>query len=275
MENSLYTYNTITTAEFTGVLDKFKIYGYRGDHQIPETFIQCVSYMYDYHLFIKYGDKVYMDVKGVGDIVISFTELQKNKYWKRYYDLSLMLTNNKHFVVKDLEYNSNYCDPYIYKEKRLWAINTAYIDGSYDTKTKKVIDNEYNCYYSINPYDLDKMKYASQQYLDIFIKKYMMRYEVISKIFDKKISYYYAFVFDYCLNLMEKELEELSAIFDDKKNVINLAILNDKDGMNNDILMIIYNNIISDEGNKKYVPYMEKTNICKNKLELIVQIINA
>jgi hypothetical protein len=38
----------------------------------------------DYHLFIKYGDKVYMEVKGVGEIVIPFVELQKHKYWKQY-----------------------------------------------------------------------------------------------------------------------------------------------------------------------------------------------
>ena len=34
-----------------------------------------------YHLFIKYGDKVYMEVKDVGEIVISFAELQNNNYW--------------------------------------------------------------------------------------------------------------------------------------------------------------------------------------------------
>jgi hypothetical protein len=43
-----------------------------------------------YHLFIKYGDKVYMEVKDVGEIVISFVELQNNKYWKYYYELSII-----------------------------------------------------------------------------------------------------------------------------------------------------------------------------------------
>ena len=41
-----------------------------------------------------------------------------------------------------------------------------------------------------------------------------------------------------------KELDELSAIIEDKKNVINLAMLNEKlnekNDINNDILMIIY-----------------------------------
>jgi hypothetical protein len=273
--NSLYNYYTITNAEFSGVLDKYNVHGYTRIIGRPETDVTHISHIYDYHLFIKYGDKVYMDVKGIGDIVISFTELQKNKYWKYYYDLSLMLTNNKHLVIEDLEYSSNYPSLYIYEEKRVWSINTAYIDGSYDTKTKMVVDNEYNCYYKINPHDLENMEYASPQKLNNFKRIYMSRYEIRSKIFDIKSVYYYMFVCDYCLTFMEKELEELSTIFEDKKNVINLATLNDKDGMNNDLLMIIYNNLISDEGNKKYEPYMEKTNICKNRLKLIDQIMNA
>lgn len=271
--NDLYTYHIITNAEFTGVLDKFKVYGYIGDYETPENFTQCVSSMYDYHLFIKYGNKVYMDVRGVGDIVISFTELQKNKYWKYYYDLSLMLTNNKHLVIQDLEYNSNYIDLNIYKEKRFWSINTAYIDGSYDAKTKHVTENDYNCYYKINPYDLKNME-SSQKDLKIFKNIYMLRYEVRSKIFEKKCVYYYTFIFDYFLNYMEKEVDELSAIFEDKKNIINLAVLNDKEDINSDIIMIIYNNLVSDDGKLKYdhlITELEKS----KRLESIAKIMAA
>jgi len=230
--------------------------------------------MFDYHIFIKFGEKVYMDVKGIGDVVISFAELQKNKYWKYYYDLSLMLTNNKHLVIKDLEYNSSFCDPYIYKEKRFWSINTAYIDGSYDAKTKYVVENEYNCYYKINPYDLENMKYTSQKDLNNFKTIYMSRYEVRYKIFNKKSIYYYNLVLDYLLSFMEKELDELSAIFEDKKNVINLVALNDKEGMNSDILMAIYSYIVSPEGNTKYAPYISKPETC-NRLELVAQILSS
>jgi len=215
-----------------------------------------------------------MDVKGVGDIVISFNELQKNKYWKHYYDLSLMLTNNKHLIIQDLEYNSNYIDPYIYKEKRFWSINTAYIDGSYDAKTKNVVDNEYNCYYKINPHDLENMKYTSSQKLNNFKIIYMSRYEIRAKIFDKKSSYYYNFVLDYFLSYMEKEVDELSTIFEDKKNLINLAVLNDKEDINSDIIMIIYNNLVNDDRKLKYdhlITQLEKS----KRLESIAQIIAA
>ena len=270
--NDLYTYHTVTNAEFSGVLDKYQIYGM---YDYNATTMTSISSIYDYHLFIKFGDKVYMEVNGVGEIVITFAELQKNKYWKHYYDLSLLLTTNKQTLIKDLEYNSNYYDPNIYKEIRLWSINTAFIDGSYDCKTKKVVENEYNCYYKINPFDLDNMSYASQKNLDIFKKNYMSRYEVRSRTFDKKSVYYDTFVLDYCTSLMEKELDELSAIFEDKKNVLNLVALNDKEGMNGDILMIIYNHLISTEGNNIYTGIIDKIGDCKNRLERNAQILEA
>ena len=257
--NDLYTYHTIKNLEFSGVLDRFKIYGYIGDYGNPEIFTPCVSNIYVYHLFIRNGNKVYMDIKGIGDIVIPFSELQKNKYWKHYYDLSLMLTNDKHLVIQDLQFDSNYYDRNIYFEKRYWCINTAYIEGNYDTKTKNktVLENEYNCYYKINPYNLEKTEYSSQQNLDIFTKKYIRRYEVgrwdIRSIpFDTKSAYYYNLVFEYTISLMEKELDEVSAIFEDKKNVLNLAALNDKQGMNNDIISIIYRYLVSTNGDNKY-----------------------
>ena len=273
--NCIYNYHTIENVEFSGVIDKYQVF-YTRNNGVPDMTTTYVSSIYDYHVFIKYGNKVYMDVKGVGDILISFTELQKNKYWKHYYDLSLMLTNNKHSVVEDLEYNSNYYDPYIYKEKRYWSCNTAYIDGSYDdaTKTKKVVENECNCYYRINPYDLENMKYTSQKDLNIFKKNYMARYEVRTKLFDKKSVYYYNLVLDYCINLMEKELNELSEFFEDKKNVINLVALNDKNGMNGDILKIIYDNLVSREGNKKY-EYLITELGNRSRLECVAQIICA
>ena len=277
--NDLYTYHTIKNLEFSGVLDRFKIYGYIGDYGNPEIFTQCVSNMYIYHLFIRNGAKVYMDIKGIGDIVIPFSELQKNKYWKHYYDLSLMLTNDKHLVIQDLQFDSNYYDRNIYFEKRYWCINTAYIEGNYDTKTKNktVLENEYNCYYKINPYNLDKMEYSSQQNLDIFTKKYIGRYEVgrwdIGSIpFETKSAYYYNIVFEYCVSLMEKELDEVSAIFEDKKNVLNLAALNDKQGMNNDILMLIYNNLVSSaSAHNKYENIMSELGNRK-RLESVAMI---
>jgi hypothetical protein len=183
--------------------------------------------------------------------------------------------------MEDLQFNSSIYDPYIYQEKRNWACNTSYIDGTseyingqYDFKTKKVVNNEFNCYYKINPYDLENMKYASQKDLIIFKNIYNKRYEVRSRTFNKKSIHYYNFVFDYYVNLLEKELEELSIFFEDKKNVLNLATLNDKEGMNSDILMIIYNHLVSVDENKKYNNIMSELGN-RNQLESIALIMAA
>jgi hypothetical protein len=120
----------------------------------------------DYHFFIKYEDKVYMEVKGIGEIVITFAELQKNKYWKQYYDLSLLLTNNKHSLAEDTIYsskNTNYSNAY--KEARFWSIHTAFMEN-------ETISEGYVCYYKINPYDLVGMRYTSSKNLDLFKRNY-------------------------------------------------------------------------------------------------------
>ena len=216
--DSNYAYNIFTNVEFSGVLDRYKVQGYI-DGVNPETRENYFSYICDYHLFIKYGDKVYMDVRGVGDIVISIAELQKNKYWKHYYDLSLMLTNDKHLVVNDIEHDDHYskCTRKIYEEERVWSIATAFIDGSFTGKNKKILENEYNCYYKINPYDLENMEYSSQQDLNNFIHLYMSRFEVKTNLFDTKSVYYNTFVVDYCTSLIDEDIDDISAIIEDKK----------------------------------------------------------
>jgi len=71
-----------------------------------------------------------MDAKGVGEVVITYEELQKNKYWKYYYDLSLMLANDKHLVVQEFEESSDYLDYQIYDTDRIWSIDNMYIIGN-------------------------------------------------------------------------------------------------------------------------------------------------
>lgn len=275
--NDLYTYHTFTNVEFFGVLDRYKVYRYTHEYgaQPNNTTTTYIRNIYDYHLFIRYGNKVYMDVRGVGDIVMTFAELQKNKYWRHNYEMSLMLTDNKRLVIQDLQYNSNFYDPYIYEEKRVWSINTAYIEGDEVANTRNVVENEYNCYYRINPYDLQNKRYATQKEIDTFTRVYMSKHQVRTGIFNKKIIHYYNLVFEYTISLMEKELEEISAIFEDKKNVLNLAALNDKQGMNNDILMLIYNNLVSSaNAHNKYEYIMSELGSCP-QLESAARILDA
>lgn len=231
-------FHTFSNAEFTGVFDRM----------VNNDF----TYLCNYHLFIKYGDKVYMEVKDVGDIVISFAELSQNKYWKYYYYLSLLLTNDKHMLFQHLHgYSSNYELNYqIYDEERFWAIDTAFIETSMNSKGAKVVNNEALCYYKINPYNIVNMEYSSQEEVNTFQRIYMTRNEIKNKVFDKICVIYNKLINDYHITTFNKELDEinneideLSAFFKNKKDIVNLLVsFNDKYNMNEDIIrMIIVN----------------------------------
>lgn len=193
-------------------------------------------------------------MKGIGEIVLTFAELQKNKYWFYYYNLSQLLTKDKHLVVQDLKYSSEYLDNQTYTEDRYWSIDTAFIEFSLNTRKKNIIDDatEPVCYYNINPYNLENMEYTTAQELNIFNRIYMTRAEFKNNVFDKVSDVYNELVIGYQVASIEKELNELSVIFEDKKHIINLAALNDKCGMDGDILAILYSNLVSPDAYNKY-----------------------
>ena len=195
-----------------------------------------------------------MEVKGIGEIVLTFAELQKNKYWFYYYNLSQLLTKDKHLVVQDLKYSSEYLDNQTYAEDRYWSIDTAFIEFSLNTRKKNIIDDatEPVCYYNINPYNLENMEYTTAQELNIFNRIYMTRAEFKNNVFDKVSEVYNELVIGYQVASIEKELNELSVIFEDKKHIINLATLYDKCGMDVDILAILYSNLVSPDAYNKY-----------------------
>ena len=191
-------YHTFANVEFSGVFDRIV----NND----------LTYLCYYHLFIKYGDKVYIEVKDVGEIVISFSELSQNMYWKYYYDLSLLLTNDKHSVSQDLKYSSEYNDYQLYDEPRFWSIDTASIENDILFNKLKVISYDNNCYYKINPYDLENMEYTSPGDLNNFRTNYMMKYEFENNTFENMWVNYYNLVIEYKASLiMKKEVEEITA----------------------------------------------------------------
>ena len=240
--------------------------------------------LYSIHIFIKYGDKVYMEDYMIGHIVISFAELQKNKYWKHYYDLSLLLTNNKHIVIEDIKYNSNFSYgpvgyPVYFGETRLWWIDTAIIDSSHirDQEVARHIENQgHLCYYKMNPYDLENMEYTSQEDLDIFLHAYMTRRcEIVYNQFEKKAMTFNDLVIDYNVRVMENELEELLEYFEDKRIVVNLLTFYDKKDMNYDLLMMIYNRLVSYNGNIRHKSIMTELGTLSNMYERIARIMEV
>ena len=229
--------------ECTGVFTQeiYVAYSYRNNDLGDLT--HRIGIMGDYHLFAKHGDKIYMEVKKVGDIVMSFAELQKNRYWKYYYDLSLMLAIDKE--IKNEPFNNFYDEAYEYSGNRVWSLDTAYIDLDIDQKYKdtyKIIPSGNVCYYKVNPADVEKLEYTSPQEIDIFERTYMCRNELRFGYFLNRNGIYKNLALEYQVYKMEKELDELSAFFENMKNVITrVDVIQEKYMINSDILNIIYN----------------------------------
>lgn len=209
-----------------------------------------------YFLFIKFGDKLYIDIKSIGDVIITFKDIQKNKLLKMYYELSLLLVENKNMVNEKISKGDfrlyNY--DFLYTEKRDWFIDCAYFVDNFSTNRKEIQKDRYCCYYNINPCDLVNMPISSKSLIDKFNLTFL-GYEQIY-YFQKKIINYISLAIDYNASLMEKELEEISAIQEDKINIIKLLVFFEKKGMNCDIFFVIYNNLVSIDGNAKYSSYL-------------------
>ena len=157
-------YHTFTNVEFSGVIVKSELCPWNNiTNSIDRT---KQTYFTDYHLFIKYGDKVYIEVFNTGEIVISYDDLQKNKYLKHYYDLSLLIADNKNTIIKKTKYKNE--EPYLYNEDRFWGIDCAFIEGTYKNEETldtayKIANNQELYYYKINPYDLENMECSPQE----------------------------------------------------------------------------------------------------------------
>ena len=236
-----------------------------------------------YFLFIKYKNNIYIEVKSVGYIIMPFEELLKNKLLKMYYDLSLLLVKDKNrFVEKISDVGERIWDDEItniYKGRRNCFVDCAYILNDV-VKT----DKQY-CYYEMNPFELKcslwidpytgERKYVNTaSEIEWFNYNYKNRlgYEVGG--FSKRVIKYTNLIVEYNASSMENELNKISAIEEDKQNIIKLIAFNDKKGMNCDILMIIYNKLVSSEGIIKYNNIMSELGN-SSRLESITMIIST
>jgi hypothetical protein len=74
---------------------------------------------------------------------------------------------------------------------------------------------------------------------------------------------------------MEKELDELSAFFENKKHIANITAIKDKLDMNIDVLMIIYKNLVENDkaDNPEMVAKIENAMEANTALKLISRIL--
>ena len=271
-------YHTIENAECSGVFwqQKYQATSYRYNvaTNVADNEVYRNGIMGNYHIFVRSGDKVYMEVKSVGDVVMSFDDLQKNKHWKYYYDLSLLLTDDKHKVIKNAVFNKDYDEIFEYTGSRVWSFETAYIDINQAYKeTYTIIPKGNVCYYKINPFDVEGMEYTSPQRIDLFKQTYMCRNELRYGYFQNRNGIYKNIAIEYQVSNMEKELDELAAFFEEKKHIASITAIQEKIDMNIDVLMIIYKNLVGDDkaDNPEMVAKIEKA----TALKLISQILAA
>jgi hypothetical protein len=275
------TYHKIESAEVSGVFSQEKYYAYTYRYNEPNSRVYHNGIIGDYHLFIRSGNKIYVEVKGCKEVVMSFDDLQKNRYLKYYYDLSLILAKNKHQIIKNEAFNKDYEEIYDYTgKKRLWSLETSYIDYIKQTYNKiyKIVPIGNVCYFKVNPYDIENMEYTSPQELELFLMIYMCRKDIMFGNFERRaVIYkdiaesmknilnrsviYKDIALEYQVIEMERELKELSTFFEDKKSIVDLlATLNSKYSMNDDILTMIYN-IISIGDRYEYLAQKEGDSI--------------
>jgi len=219
-----------------------------------------------YFLFIKCKKNIYIDVKNVGSIVMPFEEMLKNQKLKMYYDLSLLFVKDKNKIVEKLSqdgspiWDAEITD--IYKGQRNWYVDCAYILND-EVKT----DKQY-CYYEINPYLLIDPNYlwldditGDRKWVHTASEIEFFNYNlqgnigyVLSVVYKKRVINYTNLAIAYNASLMEKELDEISAIEEDKRNLINLIAFYEKKDMNRDLFQVIYNNLI--HAPKTFDPYL-------------------
>ena len=245
-------------------------------HHIPEmefsalfdktTNVQGDRVIYlKYFLFIKCKNNIYIDVKNVGSIVMPFEELLKNQKLKMYYDLSLLFVKDKNKIVEKIsEDGSSIWDTEItgiYKGQRNWYVDCAYILND-EVKT----DKQY-CYYEINPYVLTDPNYlwlddtGNRKWVHTASEIEFFNYNlqnsigyVLSVVYKKRVINYTNLAIAYNATLMEKELDEITVIEEDKRNLINLIAFYEKKDMNCDLFQIIYGNLIHTPN--AFAPYL-------------------
>jgi len=110
-------------------------------------------------IFIEFDNKnkIFIDVKGLGHIIIPYDKFieNKNEDLKKYYELSLKLMENKNYII---EKNHN--------GKVDWFLDCAYIVNNLKTNTNHIERGNYYCYCNIDPYILKKMKVSSDENIE-------------------------------------------------------------------------------------------------------------
>lgn len=242
-----------------------------------------------YFLFIKFDNKIYIEIKRVGSIIIPFDELMKNKFLKMYYELSLSLVENKNEVIAQ----TGFCDndskiTNIYRGRRNWCIDSAYFYENIAKNIKEVQKKRYYCYYDINPYTLFEADVATDSEIEDFHYNviyllfeadvssnmainaqdynFLQRLKYLEANYNKLVISYINRVIEYNANMIENELDDMSAVHEDNLNLIKLIAFNENKYMNGNIFQIIYSNLLCKDRSATDTLYLDTlfNKVCPN-----------
>ena len=148
---------------------------------------------YNEIIFVKLGNKVYIEisegdeqnapVNEMLDIFMPFDELMKNKYLKKYYELSLMAIGKENI-------DTNYYRENVNIQKNHHLIDTLYIVE--DPLTKIKFAKKGNSYRHFNLAKLKKMTVADAYSIEEFNAEYNIRYGVDDKTLEEAVAKYTA-----------------------------------------------------------------------------------
>jgi hypothetical protein len=195
-----------------------------------------------YFLFIKFRELVYIDVLHIDAIIIPFERLLKHKYLRMYYELSTQLIKNTHQVIEEKRGG-------FYAEEINWFIDTVYF-VKHDAKMT-IESGKYGCYYNINPNDLRDASVSCEEDIATFFSKLKRRNRYVR---GKHFVDYMNLMLEYNIGLIEREVEGLYPDKEDIKNIMILLEMNHKKEMNTDIFKMLYELVVSKEGQQRYVP---------------------
>jgi nucleoid DNA-binding protein len=148
---------------------------------------------YNEMIFVKLGNKVYIEisegdeqnapVNEMLDILMPFEELMKNKYLKKYYELSRMAIGKPNI-------DTNYYRENVNIKNNYHLIDTLYIVE--DPLTKIKFAKKGNSYRHFNLAKLKKMTVADAYSIEEFNNEYNIRYGVDYKTLDEVVANYTA-----------------------------------------------------------------------------------
>jgi hypothetical protein len=154
--------------------------------EMSKNFKNGMTSQYKEMIFVKFDNKVYIMITSVGDVIMHFEELIKNKYLKTYYELSLAAIGKPN-IDKDY-YGTENPD---YVPKKYQICHYMYVDVIYIVKNALTCIREAkkgNSYQLFNLKKLNKMNVSSAEKIADFHYNYKVKYGFEEETFEDRIT---------------------------------------------------------------------------------------